>query len=81
MNFKAAVKDKLFVYSYKINENGYANMMSRKTNLVSRPSKYEEGMYFYAVQFSVQKIILDYAIGKVRKAGNYFGSILVKKNF
>ncbi len=49
LNFKAAVKDKLFVYSYKINENGYANMMSRKTNLVSRPSKYEEGMYFYAV--------------------------------
>ena len=34
-NFKQEVEDKLFIYSYKVNEGGHANMLSRKTNLVN----------------------------------------------
>ncbi len=48
-DFKAEVKDKLFIYSYKINEGGHANMLSRKTNLVSKPSKFENNTKYYAI--------------------------------
>ena len=48
-NFKEAVGDKLFIYSYKVNEGGHANLVSRKTNLVKRPVKFTNSTYFYAV--------------------------------
>ncbi len=48
-NFKEAVKDKLFIYSYKVNEGGHANLVSRKTNLVKKPIKLSTNTYFYAV--------------------------------
>ena len=47
--FKEAVGDKLFIYSYKINEGGHANLVSRKTNLVKKPLKFTNSTYFYAV--------------------------------
>ena len=47
--FKEAVEDKLFIYSYKINEGGHANLVSRKTNLVKKPLKFTNSTYFYAV--------------------------------
>lgn len=48
-NFKQEVRDKLFIYSYKINEGGHANMLSRKTNLVRKPPKFENNAKYYAV--------------------------------
>lgn len=48
-NFKDIVDDKLFIYSYKVNEGGHANMLSRKTNLVRKPSKFENDMNYYAI--------------------------------
>lgn len=48
-NFKNAVKDKLFIYSYKINESGHANLTSRKTNLVKKPLRFTNEMYYYAI--------------------------------
>ena len=48
-NFKEEVGDKLFIYSYKVNEGGHANMLSRKTNLVSRPPKFEDNTNYYAI--------------------------------
>ncbi len=48
-NFKEKVSDKLFIYCYKINEGGHANMLSRKTNLVQKPSKFASNMGFYAM--------------------------------
>ncbi|MDO4338446.1 MAG: hypothetical protein Q4C91_10210 [Eubacteriales bacterium] len=48
-NFREAVKDKLFIYSYKVNEGGHANMLSRKTNLVKKPLRFLENTYFYAI--------------------------------
>ena len=48
-NFKQEVEDKLFIYSYKVNEGGHANMLSRKTNLVSKPPKFENNTKYYAV--------------------------------
>lgn len=47
--FKEEVGDKLFIYSYKVNEGGHANMLSRKTNLVSRPPKFEDNTNYYAI--------------------------------
>lgn len=48
-NFKAAVEDRLFVYSFKVNEGGHANMLTRKTNLVRKPSKFEKNTNYYAI--------------------------------
>lgn len=48
-NFKSAVDDRLFVYSFKVNEGGHANMLTRKTNLVRKPSKFEKNTNFYAI--------------------------------
>lgn len=48
-NFEEAVKDKLFVYSYRVNEEGHANLGNRKTSLVKRPEKITRDTYFYAV--------------------------------
>ena len=48
-NFKQEVEDKLFIYSYKVNEGGRANMLSRKTNLVSKPPKFESNTKYYAI--------------------------------
>lgn len=48
-NFEDAVKDKLFVYSYRVNEEGHANLGNRKTSLVKRPEKITRDTYFYAV--------------------------------
>lgn len=48
-NFKAEVKNKLFIYSYKINEGGHANMLSRKANLVNKPPKFENNTKYYAI--------------------------------
>lgn len=48
-NFKMEVKDKLFIYSYKINDGGHANMLSSKTNLVSKPPKFENNTQYYAI--------------------------------
>ena len=48
-NFEETVKDKLFVYSYRVNEEGHANLGNRKTSLVKRPEKITRDTYFYAV--------------------------------
>ena len=48
-NFREAVKDKLFIYSYKVNEGGHANLLSRKTNLVQKPLRFSDNTYFYAI--------------------------------
>ena len=48
-NFEEAVKDKLFVYSYRVNGEGHANLGNGKTNLVKRPEKVTRDTYFYAV--------------------------------
>lgn len=48
-NFREAVKDKLFIYSYKVNEGGHANLLSRKTNLVKKPLRFLDNTYFYAI--------------------------------
>lgn len=48
-NFEETVKDKLFVYSYRVNEEGRANLGNRKTSLVKRPEKITRDTYFYAV--------------------------------
>ena len=48
-NFEETVKDKLFVYSYRVNEEGHANLGKRKTSLVKRPEKITRDTYFYAV--------------------------------
>ena len=48
-NFREAVKDKLFIYSYKVNEGGHANLLSRKTNLVKKPLRFSDNTYFYAI--------------------------------
>lgn len=48
-NFKHSVEDQLFIYSYKVNDGGHANMLSRKTNLVAKPSKYEKDKNYYAI--------------------------------
>ncbi|MDO4295149.1 MAG: hypothetical protein Q4D90_03205 [bacterium] len=48
-NFKNVVKDKLFIYSYKTNESGHANLTSRKTNLVKKPLRFTNEMYYYAI--------------------------------
>lgn len=48
-NFKNAVKDQLFIYSYKINEAGHANLCPRKTNLVKKPLKFSNATFFYAL--------------------------------
>lgn len=48
-NFEENVKDKLFVYSYRVNEEGHANLGNRKTSLVKRPEKITRDTYFYAV--------------------------------
>lgn len=49
LNFEKEVEDKLFIYSYKINEGGHANMISRKTNLVSKPPKFDISTNYYAI--------------------------------
>lgn len=56
-NFKEVVNDKLFIYSYKVNEGGHANMLSRKTNLVKKPSKFVENTNFYAIPVFCSKNI------------------------
>lgn len=48
-NFRETVKDKLFVYSYKVTEGGHANLLSRKANLVKKPLKFTDDTYFYAI--------------------------------
>lgn len=48
-NFEETEKDKLFVYSYRVNEEGHANLGNRKTSLVKRPEKITRDTYFYAV--------------------------------
>lgn len=48
-NFREAVKDKLFIYSYKVNDGGHANLLSRKTNLVKKPLRFSDNTYFYAI--------------------------------
>lgn len=48
-NFEQTVKDKLFVYSYRVNEEGHANLGNKKTSLVKRPEKITRDTYFYAV--------------------------------
>ena len=48
-NFREAVKDKLFIYSYKVNEGGHANLLSGKTNLVQKPLRFSDNTYFYAI--------------------------------
>lgn len=48
-NFKETVEDKLFIYSYKVNEGGHANLSSRKANLVKKPLKFTGDTYFYAI--------------------------------
>ncbi|MBD5448924.1 MAG: hypothetical protein HDR28_01950 [Lachnospiraceae bacterium] len=48
-NFKEAVQDKLFIYSYKVNEGGHANLSSRKANLVKKPLRFTDDTYFYAI--------------------------------
>lgn len=48
-NFEEAVQDKMFVYSYRVNEEGHANLGNRKTSLVKRPEKITRDTYFYAV--------------------------------
>lgn len=48
-NFKMEVKDKLFIYSYKVNDDGYATMLTGKTNLVSKPPKFENSTQYYAI--------------------------------
>lgn len=48
-NFKETVEDKLFIYSYKINEGRHASLVSRKTNLVKKPLKFTNNTYFYAI--------------------------------
>lgn len=48
-NFEEAVKDKLFVYSYRVNGEGHANLGNGKTNLVKCPEKITRDTYFYAV--------------------------------
>lgn len=48
-NFEETVKDKMFVYSYRVNEEGHANLGNRKTSLVKRPEKITRDTYFYAV--------------------------------
>lgn len=49
VNFKEAVEDKLFIYSFKVNEGGHANLVSRKANLVKKPLKFANDTYFYAI--------------------------------
>lgn len=48
-NFKEAVEDKLFIYSYKVNEAGHAILSSRKANLVKKPLKFTDDTFFYAI--------------------------------
>lgn len=48
-NFEETVKDKLFVYSYRVNGEGHANLVNGKTNLVKCPEKITRDTYFYAV--------------------------------
>lgn len=48
-NFEEAVKDKLFIYSYRVNEEGHVNLGNRKTSLAKRPEKITRDTYFYAV--------------------------------
>lgn len=48
-NFKNAVKDQLFIYSYKVNDAGHANLSARKTNMVKKPLKFSDETFFYAI--------------------------------
>lgn len=48
-NFEEVVKDKLFIYSYRVNEEGHVNLANRKTNLIKCPKKVTCNTYFYAV--------------------------------
>lgn len=48
-NFKEVVQDKLFIYSYKVNEGGHASLSSRKANLVKKPLRFTDDTYFYAI--------------------------------
>lgn len=48
-NFENAVKDQLFIYSYKVNDAGHANLSAKKTNLVKKPSKFSNETFFYAI--------------------------------
>lgn len=48
-NFEEAVKDKLFIYSYRVDEEGHVNLANRKTSLIKRPKKVTGDTYFYAV--------------------------------
>ncbi len=48
-NFENVVKDKLFIYSYRVNEEGHVSLANRKTSLIKRPEKVTCDTYFYAV--------------------------------
>lgn len=48
-NFKNAVNDQLFIYSYKVNDAGHANLSARKTNMVKKPLKFSDETFFYAI--------------------------------
>lgn len=48
-NFREVVEDKLFIFSYRVNELGFASISSRKANLVQRPPKFTEDTLYYAI--------------------------------
>ncbi len=50
-NFEEVVKDKLFIYSYRVNEEGHVNLANRKTNLIKCPKKVNCNTYFYSLPY------------------------------
>lgn len=66
-NFKTEVEDKLFIYSYKIYGNGHVRMLNGKTNLVSKPPKFENNTKYYAIPVFCSKNnkeVLEWANGR-----------------
>lgn len=79
-NFENAVKDQLFIYSYKVNDAGHANLSAKKTNLVKKPSKFSNETFFMQYLYFAQKIMIYCAIGKKKKVGGFFEIIIINKN-
>lgn len=79
-NFKNAVKDQLFIYSYKVNDAGHANLSARKTNMVKKPLKFSDETFFMQYLYFAQKTMIYCVSGKRKRVGDFFENTMINKN-
>lgn len=80
-NFKEAVEDKLFIYSYKVNDAGHANLLTRKANLVKKPLKFTDNTYYYAIPVFCSKYNQTSCEWAVEKNWRLFREYVNRKEF